>query len=74
MPKSRNRKNHKQKLQARKNVIEQQKKKMEKAQRDFLMKLIERENNQGLFQNNPSFDTLNTSPEGPQITIEGPSI
>jgi hypothetical protein len=70
MPKSKQRKNHKQKVQARNQKISQEKRKYEKAQREMLMKLIEQEKQNGLFNNLPQIN-----PEMPVDTqIEGPTI
>jgi len=70
---SRHRKDHKKKLQARKNRLEQDKNRMKKMQRDFIMNLIKQEQAKGMFDNNPS---INPVIDAPQIdpTIEGPSI
>lgn len=70
MPKSKQRKNHKQKVQARNQKISQEKRKYEKAQREMLMKLIEQEKQNGMFNNLPQIN-----PEMPIDTqIEGPAI
>lgn len=69
MAKSRHRKNHKQKTQARKNKIKDQKNKVQKMQRDFIMNLIKNEQEKGLFNNTQNIDTPVSSP-----IIEGPSI
>lgn len=70
MPKSKNRKNHKAKVNARNKSINQQKKKAEKMQREFLMDLIKKEQEKGLFDNNPTIEPIETidgSKEGPTI-------
>jgi hypothetical protein len=57
--KSKHRKNHKQKLQARKNRIQQEKASAQKQQREFLMNLIKQEQEKGLFDapaNGPIID------------------
>jgi hypothetical protein len=68
--KSKHRKNHKQKLQARKNRIAGEKAHAQKMQREFIMNLIKQEQEKGMYDN--------TTPINPEIittpTIEGPSI
>ena len=54
--------------------MDQQKKKMQKAQRELIMKLIEQENNKGLFKNNTILNSPDINIDGPQIDIQGPSI
>ena len=49
-------KEHRKKVQARNNKIKQQKTKMEKMQREFLMNLIKQEQEKGMFDNNPSLN------------------
>lgn len=70
MPKSRNRKEHKKKISRRNSKIKQEKVKLQNAQRDFLMKLIEEERKKGLFDSNPILEdpTLN----GP--ILDGPEM
>jgi hypothetical protein len=69
MPKSKQRKNHKQKVAARKTKLENDKKRAKKAQHDFLMNLIKREQDMGLFDNNDNIDplTIDSITEGPSI-------
>jgi hypothetical protein len=76
MSKSRNRKNHKTKVAARNERISQQKKKVEKLQREFIMNLIKKEQESGLFENTPNIQPVNTegSFDSPTLDIEGPSI
>lgn len=77
---SRHRKNHKQKVEARKRRIADEKKRNEKFQRDFIMNLIKQEQEKGLFNNTTGVDGISTeSPvvDGPIIDgplIDGPSI
>lgn len=75
MPKSRNRKNHKALSAKRSEQTSLKKKKLEKAQRNFLMQLIEQEKNKGLFDNLPQINPSGLDINGPSIgpTI-GPSI
>lgn len=70
MPKSRQRKNHKQKSQARSIKMKEQKDKALKMQRDFIMNMIKQEQEKGLFENNPTINPV--LPFGP--TIDGPAI
>lgn len=53
--------------------ISQVKRKIEKAQREMIMKLIEQEKQKGLFDNLPQINPTMPS-EGPQINLDGPSI
>jgi hypothetical protein len=78
MPKSKHRKNHKQKVQARNQRIKEQKNRVNKMQKEFIMNLIKQEQEKGLFQNNPTIDPV-TGPviDGPLVdgpVIDGPSI
>ncbi len=71
---SKHRKNHKQKLQARKEKIQQEKNRMQKMQKNFIMELIKREQEKGMFNDNPTIQ-----PAGPIVDtnvqiIDGPSI
>ena len=76
MPKSRNRKDHKKKLAARNLKIKNDKRSQEKAQREFIMDLIKKEQENGAFENTPDISIV----DGPTLdgvdvpTIEGPSI
>lgn len=75
MSKSKHRKNHKQKVQARNNRIANEKVRAQKVQREFIMNLIKEEQGKGMFENTPNIN-------GPIIDstiidnpiIEGPSI
>ena len=72
MPKSRLRKGHKSAIAIRNKKNSDQKAMMEKAKRQFIMDLIKKEQERGLYDNNLTIDPLI---EGPQIdTLEGPSI
>jgi hypothetical protein len=67
---SRHRKNHKQKVEARKKRLSEEKRKREKFQREFIMNLIKQEQQKGLFENSLPVD-------GPVIDgpiIDGPII
>jgi len=75
MPKSKHRKNHKQKVQARNNRIANEKSHAQKIQREFIMNLIKEEQSKGMFENTPNVNgpIINTPIiDGP--SIEGPSI
>jgi len=81
MPKSKNRKNHNQKVAARNRGITDQKNKMQKMQKQFLMDLIKREQEKGAFDNTDAVDVTNSviDPilDGPQMDIDlpqGPQI
>ncbi len=76
MSKSRNRKNHKSKVAARNERISQQKKKIEKQQREFIMNLIKQEQEKGLFDNNQTIDPVvsNNDEIKSTLDIEGPTI
>jgi hypothetical protein len=66
-------KEHRKKVQARNNRLKQEKAKVQKLQREFIMNMIKQEQEKGMFENNP---IINPSVDGPAIdtTIEGPSI
>ena len=69
--KSKHRKNHKQKLQARKNRIAGEKAQAQKMQREFIMNLIKQEQEKGAFNNTTN---INNDPiiDGP--TFDGPTF
>jgi len=69
MPKSKHRKNHKQKLQARKNRIAGEKAHAQKRQREFIMNLIKQEQEKGMFDNVQSIDPIIDGP-----IIDGPAV
>lgn len=76
---SKHRKNHKQKLEARKKRLADEKKKTEKFQREFIMNLIKQEQEKGLFDNTQTLDSTSEGPvlNGPIVDgplIDGPSI
>ncbi len=66
--KSKHRKNHKQKVAARRQRVAEQKRKTEKFQREFIMNLIKQEQEKGLFENNPSL----SNPSEP--ILDGPIL
>jgi hypothetical protein len=70
MPKSKHRKKHGQKLKVRRENILQEKKRVEKLKREFIMNLIENEKKMGLFDNAqtiPTQNDVNDLPMGPII-------
>jgi hypothetical protein len=69
MPKSKHRKNHKNKVKSRNLRISEEKRRIEKAKNEFINKLIEQEKEKGLFDN---LSKLNSELENTQI--EGPII
>jgi hypothetical protein len=73
MPKSRNRKKHKSKLAARNSKIKNNKNKLEKMKREFIMDLIKKEQEIGLFNNNPDIKPIDIF-DDQKLDIEGPSI
>jgi len=81
MAKAKTKKEHKKRVAKRNNILQQERKRMEKTQKEFLMKLIEEEKNKGLF-NNPiqgigDFPTLDipSTTSGPSLGIqEGPKF
>lgn len=72
MAKSKTKKDHKKRVAKRNNVIQQERKRYEKAQKEFLMKLIDEEKQKGLF-NNPIQQLGEISTFG-LPTIGGPSL
>jgi hypothetical protein len=62
-------KEHRKKVQARNEKINQEKKKVEKIKREWIKNLIEEERKKGLFENNPDGNkTSNTD------ILDGPTI
>ena len=61
-------KEHRRKIHARNNKIKQDKHRTEKLQREFIMNLINKEQERGLFDNNQDINKINST------QIEGPSI
>jgi hypothetical protein len=66
-------KEHRKKVQARNNRLKQEKAKVQKMQKEFIMNLIKQEQEKGMFENNP---VVTPAIDGPVVdtTIEGPSI
>jgi hypothetical protein len=74
MPKSKHRKNHKQKVADRRTRLENDKKRVQKAQREFFMNLIKEEQEKGMFENTTQIEPTVDLNQGPIIDIEGPSV
>lgn len=86
MPKSRNGKNHKERLLKRKKTIKQKKENLNKARRELINSIINSEKERGLFDNNEFYDgNLNKTMSVPldstdslvvdnNIIIDGPNI
>ena len=75
MPKSRHRKNHKQKVQARNNRIAGEKAHAQKMQREFIMNLIKQEQEKGLFDNAPSIGPVSRpSPKAAEAMVASTSL
>jgi hypothetical protein len=53
MGKVRTKKEHKKRVAKRNNILNQERKRFEKEQKNFILKLIEEEKNKGLFDNVP---------------------
>jgi hypothetical protein len=70
MPKSKNKKDHKKRVAVRNKKIADDRKRIQKIQQDFLMKMIDQEKNKGLFNNLPNIDPV----VGGEIGIDGPII
>ena len=51
MAKVRTKKEHKKRVAKRNNILNQERKRFEKAQKEFIKKIIDEENRQGLFNN-----------------------
>ena len=69
MPKSKARKNHKQKVAARRVAVKNESVKAQKFQREFIENLIKQEQEKGMFNNNPTLDPILNGP-----IIEGPTL
>ena len=75
MATSKNKKDHKKRVQARNNRIANEKARAQKFQKEFIMNLIKEEQSKGMFENTPSLNSpiIDTSSIDSPI-IEGPSI
>ena len=72
---TKHRKNHKQKLAARKNRLANEKVRTQKAQRDFIMNLIKQEQERGMYEGNQTVDGALT--DGPMLdgpVVDGPTL
>lgn len=72
---TKHRKNHKQKLAARKNRLANEKVRTQKAQRDFIMNLIKQEQERGMYEGNQTVDGVLT--DGPMLdgpVVDGPTL
>ena len=69
MPKSKARKNHKQKVAARRVAVKNETAKAQKFQRELIENWIKQEQEEGMFNNNPTLDPLLNGP-----IIEGPTL
>jgi hypothetical protein len=68
-------KEHRKKIQARNNRIKNEKEKVQKMQKDFIMNLIKQEQEKGMFENNPDIaPSMGLNVPAIDTTIEGPSI
>lgn len=70
MAKSKNGKDHKKRILARANKIAESKKTNDKLQREFVMDMIKKEQDKGLFVDLPSINGLVDS----SVVIDGPTI
>lgn len=68
MPKSKNKKDHKKRVNARNQRLKDQKNKFQKIQHQMLMNLIEEEKKKGAFNNLPNVDSIG------DMNIDGPII
>jgi hypothetical protein len=66
-------KEHRKKIQARNNKIKQEKSNTQKMQRDFIMNMIKKEQEKGMFENNLDINQ-NIDIKDINSIIEGPSI
>ena len=66
-------KEHRKKIQARNNKIKQEKSNTQKMQRDFIMNMIKKEQEKGMFENNLDINQ-NIDMKDINTIIEGPSI
>jgi hypothetical protein len=69
MANSKKKKDHKKRVDARNRRIKEDKARMAKAQREFIMNLIKKEQAEGKFENNPLINPIN-----PIEIIEGPEL
>jgi hypothetical protein len=74
MATSKNKKDHKKRVQARNNRIANEKSQAQKFQREFIMNLIKEEQGKGMFENTPSINSPIIDTPAIDGSIEGPSI
>lgn len=81
MPKSKARKNHKQKVAARNVAVKNESARVQKAQKEFIMNLIKQEQEKGLFDNTqagpmsgPMIGGGPLSFDGDLLTFDGPTF
>ena len=82
MPKSKTRKNHKQKVAARNVAVKNESARVQKAQKEFIMNLIKQEQEKGLFDNTQAGPVVNgpmmgggpLSFDGDLLTFDGPTF
>ena len=82
MPKSKARKNHKQKVAARNVAVKNESARVQKAQKEFIMNLIKQEQEKGLFDNAPAGPMMSgpmigggpLSFDGDLLTFDGPTF
>lgn len=63
-------KEHRRKVQLRNNKIKEEKSRIDKFRKEFIMNMIKQEQEKGMFNNNPSIPSV----DGPSLNIDGPSI
>jgi hypothetical protein len=71
MSKARNKKDQKKRSRARTQRIKDNKNRLQKMQREMIMRMIEQEKNKGMFDNLQTIDPVINDSE---INLEGPSI
>ncbi len=71
MGNTKHRKDHKKKVLARKNRMKQEQNRMDKMKREFISNLIKREQEKGMFNENPTIQPVGP---GNDLPVIGPSI
>lgn len=72
MGNTKHRKNHKKKVQARKSKMTQDKNRMQKMQKEFIMDLIKKEQERGAFKDNSTIQPVGVGNDVGHV--EGPAI
>lgn len=67
MPKSKNRKNHSQKVKSRNEKLENKQKQINKLRKEWINNLIKKEQEKGAFENTKSITDIDSQLEGPII-------